>query len=110
MNRVILTGRLTKDPTSAEGGGTLVCDLRIAENARNGSAMYIDVAVFGRQAEACAKHLRKGRLVAVSGQLRYSQWQGADGQMRSRHSIAAQLVEFLDPKGSQQRESEPAAA
>jgi single-strand DNA-binding protein len=72
--------------------------------------MYVDVAIFGRQAEACAKHLRKGRLVAVSGQLRYSQWRGPDGQMRSKHSIAAQLVEFLDPKGSQQRESEPAAA
>ena len=110
MNRVTITGRLTKDPVSAERGGTKVCDLRIAENGRNGEPMYVDVAVFGRQGEACQKHLRKGRLVAVSGQLRYSQWQGPDGSLRSKHSIAAQLVEFLDPKGSLKRESEPAAA
>ena len=110
MNRVTLTGRLTKDPVSAERGGTRVCDLRIAENGRNGEPMYIDVAVFGRQGEACPKHLRKGRLVAVTGQLRYSQWQGPRGQMRSKHSIAAQLVEFLDPKRSLQPQGEPAAA
>jgi single-strand DNA-binding protein len=110
MNRVTITGRLTKDPVTAERGGTRVCDLRIAENARNGEAMYVDVAVFGRQAEACAEHLRKGRLVAVGGQLRYSQWQGPDGSLRSRHSVVAQLVEFLDPKGSQAPQGEPAAA
>ena len=53
MNRVTITGRLTKDPVSAERGGTQVCDLRIAENGRNGEPMYVDVAVFGRQGEAC---------------------------------------------------------
>ena len=98
MNRVTLTGRLTKDPELAERGDTRVCDLRIAENGRNDNPMYIDVAVFGPSAEACGRHLTKGRLVAISGQLRYSQWQAPDGTKRSKHSVIAQRVEFLDPK------------
>jgi single-strand DNA-binding protein len=98
MNRVTLTGRLTKDPQLTDRDGTQVCDLRIAENGRNGQPMYIDIAVFRRQAEVCAKHLRKGRLVAITGQLRYSEWQAQDGSKRSKHSVVAQRVEFLDGK------------
>jgi single-strand DNA-binding protein len=100
MNRVTITGRLTKDPELTNRDGNQVCDMRIAENGRNGNPMYIDIAVFRRQAEVCAQHLRKGRLVAISGQLRYSEWQSADGQKRSKHSVVAQRVEFLDPKGT----------
>jgi single-strand DNA-binding protein len=98
MNKVTLTGRLTKDPELTNRDGTQVCDLRIAENGRNGQPMYIDIAVFRRQAEVCAQHLRKGRLVAITGQLRYSEWQAADGSKRSKHSVVAQSVEFLDAK------------
>jgi single-strand DNA-binding protein len=99
MNRVTITGRLTKDPELTDRDGTQVCDLRIAENGgRNGQPMYVDVAVFRRQAEVCAQHLRKGRLVGVTGQLRYSEWQAQDGSKRSKHSVVAQRVEFLDPK------------
>jgi single-strand DNA-binding protein len=96
MNRVTITGRLTRDPELSDRDGTPICDLRIAENARNGEPTYVDVAVFRRQAEACAQHLRKGRLVGVTGRLRYSEWQAADGSKRSKHSIVAERVEFLD--------------
>lgn len=104
MNRVTITGRLTKDPELTDRNGTPICDMRIAENGQNGEPMYVDVAVFRRQAEVCAEHLRKGRLVGVTGQLRYSEWQAQDGSKRSKHSIVAQSVEFLDPK----RNGEPA--
>jgi single-strand DNA-binding protein len=108
MNRVTITGRLTKDPELTERDATKVCDLRIAENGRNGSPMYIDVAVFRRQAEVCAEHLAKGRLVGVTGQLRYSEWQAPDGSKRSKHSVVAQRVEFLDGKPAEDAEgSEP---
>ena len=102
MNVVTITGRLTKDPELAERSGSTVCDLRLAENGGrdDSSPLYVDVAAFGRQAEVCAQHLRKGRLVGVSGRLRYSEWQAEDGSKRSRHSIVAQRVEFLDGKGA----------
>ena len=102
MNVVTITGRLTKDPELAERSGSTVCDLRLAENGGRDDSppLYVDVAVFRRQADVCAKHLRKGRLVGVSGRLRYSEWEGEDGSKRSRHSIVAQRVEFLDGKGA----------
>jgi single-strand DNA-binding protein len=108
MNVVTITGRLTKDPELAERGGSTVCDLRIAENGGRDDAapLYVDVAVFRRQAEVCARHLSKGRLVGITGRLRYSEWEAEDGSKRSRHSVVAQRVEFLDAKPG----GEPTAA
>lgn len=107
MNKVTMTGRLTKDPELTDRGGTQVCDLRIAENGQNGQPMYVDVVVFRRQAEVCAQHLRKGRLVAITGQLRYSEWQAQDGSKRSKHSIVAQSVEFLDTRRNDESAPDP---
>jgi len=108
MNAVTITGRLTKNPELTERSGTTVCDLRIAENGGRDDSdpLYIDVAVFARQAEVCADHLVKGRLVGITGRIRYSEWEAEDGSKRSRHSVVAQRVEFLDSKGT----NEPAPA
>jgi single-strand DNA-binding protein len=108
MNVVTITGRLTKDPELSERSGSTVCDMRIAENSgrEDSQTLYIDVAVFRRQAEVCAEHLSKGRLVAISGRLRYSEWEAEDGSKRSRHSIVAQRVEFLDPKDDEPTEAD----
>lgn len=109
MNAVTIVGRLTRDPELTERGDRKVCDLRIAESSgrEQDTPLYIDVATFGPQAETCAQYLRKGRLVAVEGRLRYSEWSSSeDGSKRSRHSVVARRVEFLDAK----REDEPAEA
>jgi single-strand DNA-binding protein len=106
MNTVTLIGNLTKDPEMAGGGETKVCRMRLAESAGAGSEpLYIDVAAFGRQAETCQRYLRKGRAVAVSGRLRFRQWQGRDGTRRSAHSIAADRVDFLSGAGKERSES-----
>jgi single-strand DNA-binding protein len=96
MNAVNITGRLTADPELSENGGREVCDMRIAENGPRESITFVDVAVFGRQAKVCAERLAKGARVAVAGRLRYSEWRAEDGSKRSRHSIVARRVEFLD--------------
>jgi single-strand DNA-binding protein len=96
MNMITLTGRLTDDPKLGDAGTTRVCDLRIAENGPGSTPLFVDVAAFGRQAEACGEHLAKGARVAVGGYLRYTEWQGEDGSKHSRHSIVARRVEFLD--------------
>jgi single-strand DNA-binding protein len=102
MNSVTIVGRLTQDPELAERGGTKVCDLRIAENGTaEDKPVYIDVTAFRRQAEVCAEHLAKGRLVGITGTLRFRQWE-KDGRKQSRHSIDAIRVEFL---GSGKRDS-----
>ena len=98
MNSVNLVGRLTKDPELNERGETKVCDLRLAVNSiGDAPPCFIDVAAFKGQAEACAKYLRKGAQIAVNGPIRYSEWE-TDGQKRSRHSVLAREVNFLDPK------------
>jgi len=121
MNSVTLIGNLTKDPELKDRNDLKVCDLRIADsNGREGSPFYIDVSVFRRQAELCDQYLSKGRQVAVTGELRYSEWETRSGEKRSEHTIDADRVDFLgggrprsegnggDPASS--REPEPVAA
>jgi single-strand DNA-binding protein len=96
MNTVTLIGTLTKDPETRNGGETKVCAMRLAEsNGRKDSPLYINVAAFGRQAETCKEYLSKGRQVAVTGQLRFREWETDEGGKRSEHTIAADRVDFL---------------
>lgn len=109
MNSVNLVGRLTKDPELTERGETKVCDLRIAVNGQGDTPpVYIDIAAFNGQADACAKYLSKGSQVAVNGSLRYAQWE-SNGSKRSKHSVLAREVRFLDPK-PEGEEGKPEAA
>jgi single-strand DNA-binding protein len=97
MNSVTLIGTLTKDPEIRNGNGDAkVCSMRLAEsNGRKGTPLFINVSAFGRQAETCGKYLAKGRQVAVSGQLRFREWEPEGGGKRSEHTIAADRVDFL---------------
>jgi single-strand DNA-binding protein len=105
INRVIITGRLTKDPDlrSLPDSNTSVCSLRLAVNGRRRNAEgkwedqanFFDVTVWGAQGENCSRFLQKGRQVAVDGRLRHRQWQTQDGQNRSAVDIIADSVQFL---------------
>ena len=103
INRVVLTGNLTRDPElSSTGGGLSICKLGIAVNTRrrNNDGGWEDkpnffrVTVFGRQAESCSQYLKKGRPVAIDGRLEWSQWE-RDGQKRESIDIIADTVQFL---------------
>jgi single-strand DNA-binding protein len=108
INSVIVIGNLTRDPElKATPSGTSVCSLRIAVNDQvkdqaSGEwvekANFFTVDVFGRQAETCAQYLTRGRQVAVSGRLRWRQWETQDGQKREAVSIAADRVQFIGPR------------
>jgi single-strand DNA-binding protein len=97
MNTVTLIGTLTKDPEIRNGNGdSKVCSMRLAEsNGRKDAQLFINVAAFGRQAETCDKYLSRGRQVAVTGQLRFREWEPEGGGKRSEHTIAADRVDFL---------------
>jgi single-strand DNA-binding protein len=109
FNRVILMGNLTRDPDYKQFGGGSLCKLNIASNRQyknrqtgdmNQEVCYIDVEVWGNQAENCNKYLQKGRSVLVEGRLKLDSWE-QDGQPRRKHLIVADKVVFL---GSQQSE------
>jgi single-strand DNA-binding protein len=105
INVVVITGNLTKDPELRHtGGGTPVCDLRVAVNSRRKNSQggwedkpnFFDVTVWGAQGENCANYLSKGRPVAVEGRLDWSEWEAKDGSgKRQKVQIIANSVQFL---------------
>jgi single-strand DNA-binding protein len=104
VNVVVITGNLTRDPELRHtGGGTAVCELRIAVNSRRKEGQewvdkpnYFDVTVWGAQGENCANYLSKGRPVAVEGRLDWREWEAKDGSgKRQAVSIVANTVQFL---------------
>jgi single-strand DNA-binding protein len=104
INRVIITGNLTRDPElRSTNSGMSVCSLRIATNTRQKDpsgewvdrAHYFSVTVFGAQGENCARFLSKGRPVAIDGRLQWREWQDKDGNKRESIEIVAESVQFL---------------
>lgn len=104
VNVVLLNGNLTKDPELREtGGGTPVCELRLASNSSfkkdgkwESKAHFFQVNVWGGQGENCAKYLKKGSKVTINGRLEYQQWPSKDdpSKTNSRTIIVANQVEF----------------
>jgi single-strand DNA-binding protein len=105
INRVILTGNLTRDPELRNlPSGIAVCSLRVAVNTRRKDNQtgewvdkpnYFDVTVWGAQGENCAQYLSKGRPVAVDGRLEWREWQDKEGNKRQSVDIIADSVQFL---------------
>jgi single-strand DNA-binding protein len=109
INRVVLTGNLTRDPElRTTPGGTSLCKLRIAVNTRKKDQSgqwtekpnYFDVTVWGAQGENCATYLQKGRPVAIDGRLEWREWEAQDGSgKRQAIDIIADSVQFLGGRG-----------
>lgn len=110
FNRVILIGNLTRDPDYKQlTSGQAVCRLGLATNRqfknRQTGAMvqevcYIDIDVWGAQAESCKQYLQKGRPVLIEGRIKFDTWEDQQGQTRSKHSIVADRVVFLSSGGA----------
>lgn len=103
MNKVVLIGRLTKDPELRyTSSGVAVTSFFIAVNRNftnnqgEREADFIPIVVWRGQAENCAKYLNKGRLVAVSGRIQTRTYDTPDGQRRYAWEVVADEVQFLD--------------
>ena len=108
INRVVLVGRLTRDPElRALPSGTSVCGLRIACNSsRKDSAgelverpNYFDVSVYGAPGESVSRYMHRGSRVAIDGRLEWREWETAEQERRQAVSIVADTVQFLDNPG-----------
>jgi single-strand DNA-binding protein len=113
INRVVLVGRLTRDPElRALPSGTSVCALRIACNGsrRDGDGGYVerpnyfDVSIYGAPAESVSHYTRKGSRVGIDGRLEWREWETADQQRRQAVSVVADTVQFLDGPGDRSDE------
>lgn len=104
INRVTISGNLTRDPElRATAGGTQVLSFGVAVNDRRRNPQngewedypnFVDCTMFGTRAEAVSRYLSKGSKVAIEGKLRYSSWE-RDGQRRSKLEVIVDEIEFL---------------
>jgi len=105
INRVVMTGNLTRDPELRTlPSGMAVCSLRIACNTRRKNNAtgdwedkpnYFDVTVWGAQGENCNRFLSKGRPIALDGRLEWREWETQEGQKRQAIDIIADSIQSL---------------
>jgi single-strand DNA-binding protein len=103
FNKVILIGNLTRNPElryTPSGTPVASFGLAVSRRYKQGEELkeevcFVDIVVFGKQAEYCGQYLSKGNGVIVDGRLQQRRWETEDGQKRSKHEVVAQTVTFL---------------
>lgn len=103
LNKVVLIGRLTRDPELRyTTNGTAVCRFSLAVNRRYNREQvdFIDIVAWRGLAENCANYLGKGRLAAVDGSIQIRSYEAQDGQKRKVTEVVADDVRFLDRGGT----------
>jgi single-strand DNA-binding protein len=109
FNKVILLGNLTRDPeVRYTPSGSAVASFAIAVNRKykqgeetREEVSYIDIVVFGKQAENCGQYLNKGDAALIEGRLQQRRWDDKEtGQKRSKVEVAAQSVTFMPKRQS----------
>lgn len=103
MNRVFLTGRITKNPElESTKSGISVCHFNIATNrpvVRDGEkkADFITCVVWNKQAENFVKYQRKGNMIGIQGQLRIDNYE-VNGEKKYKTYVLVENIEFLEAK------------
>jgi len=107
MNRVVLIGRLTKDPELkfTPGTGTAVATFTLAVDRRfskdgQKEADFIPIVVWGKQAESTANYMSKGKLIGISGRIQTRNYDAKDGTKRYVTEVVAEEVQFLEWGGA----------
>ena len=111
LNKVLLLGNLTRDPELRyTPKGTAVADIAVAinrvwnneQNQRQEETTFVDITLWGRQAEMAQQYLTKGRGVFIEGRLQMDSWEDkASGQKRSKLKVVAENLQFMpDGKGN----------
>ena len=106
INKVILMGRLTKDPELRHtNSGTPVCSFSIAVNngyGENQTTDFINCAAWNKQAEFVERNFSKGKMIIVVGRIHTRTWEGSDGKKNYATEVIANEVSF----GESKREAE----
>ncbi len=111
-NRVVLVGRLTRDPESKyTTSGSHIAKFSIAvdriptaSQAEPGTD-FIPITAFGKTADFAANYLSKGRLILVEGRLHINKYQGQDGTNKTFTDVIADTIRFMETKGTSQKDS-----
>ena len=115
LNKVLIAGRLTRKPELRKTpNGISVTDLLVALNReyvtlggdRQQEVCFVDVVVWGKQAESCAQVLDCSSPVLVEGRLQLDVWHAKDGEKRCKLRVAAERVQFLEKKYASEKVAE----
>lgn len=108
INRVTITGNLTRDPElRSTPGGMAVLKMGVAVNDRAKNQQtgewedrpnFVDVTMFGARAESISRFLSKGTKVAIEGKLRWSSWETPQGEKRSKLEVVVDEIEFMSSR------------
>ena len=115
MNKVLLTGRLTRDPElRALASGSSVATFAVATNEFRGNgkerAEFHNVVVWDRLAQVCGQYLGKGQQVAIEGRLQTRQWDDDRGTRHWKTEVVATSVEMLSGRRKRDYEADSLAA
>lgn len=101
MNKVIVHGRLTRDPETKTAGNSTVCKFSVAENQRfdREKVNFHDCEAWGKTGEFVEKYFRKGQEIMISGELRQEEFTGKDGTNRRAWKINVDAVDFCGKAG-----------
>ena len=118
VNKVIITGRVTRDAELRETpAGTSVTDISVVSNriwSKNGDrqeeATFVDVTIWGKQASTLSPMLTKGRHVMIEGRLKLNNWETEEGVKRSKLTLVAESVNLTPSNPNPQRNNEEQVA
>ena len=111
INRVMLAGNLTRDPEMRfTPSGTAVTNLGLAvnreyttkEGEKKKEVAFIRIVTWGKQAQSCQEHLKKGSSILVEGRLQSRSWETAEKEKRNTLEVTAERVHFLTRRTEEQ--------
>ena len=108
INKVVLLGRLTKDPELryAAGSGTAVCRFTVAINRqfKKDETDFINCVAFGKTGETITQYLTKGRQIAITGSIRTDSYDAKDGTKMYTTDVIVETFEFVESKKKETNE------
>ena len=107
FNKVILAGRLTRDPETREAGSSTITHFGLALNRiyyvgeeKREEVCFVEVGFWGKSGETVAKYFKKGKPILVEGHLKFTEWEDKEsGQKRNRLAVVGERFEFLGDGG-----------
>jgi len=119
INKVIISGNLTRDPElRSTASGLSVLGFSVAVNDRHKNQQtgewedrpnFVDCTMFGARAESLSRYLTKGTKVAIDGKLRWNQWEH-DGQKRSKIEVIVDNLEFMTNRNNSSSDQTPSSS
>ena len=111
MNKVTLSGRLTKDPVvryTPSGKAYARASIAVDRRTKEKTADFFNLVAWEKTAEIMEKYLKKGSKILVDGRLQFSQYEDKDGAKKSNVDVIVDSFEFMDAKSQNREQSSDA--